>query len=92
MTALIEVMCACCGEMRSHVGRSLCNACWKRHDKAGTLDEFPRLRTWTSTLGRIADYAELRERRMPIRAAAELLGVTSRTAERYEARIKAATA
>lgn len=89
MTALIEVMCACCGEMGEHGGRSLRSACWKRHHKAGTLDQFPRLRTWTTTLARLADYAELRERRMPIRAAAELLGVTSRTAERYEARIKA---
>lgn len=38
--------CACldCGRTdRPHCARNLCTACWKRHQKAGTLAQFPPL-------------------------------------------------
>ncbi|WP_144069894.1 helix-turn-helix domain-containing protein [Nonomuraea indica] len=82
-----EVLCACCEELGLHGGRGLCHTCYRRHLAAGTLAQYPRLQTWLSAQGRIADFAELRERGLTVREAAEQIGVSLRTAERYQARL-----
>jgi MerR-like DNA binding protein len=33
--------CACCGELRTLAGRSLCRACYARNRRHGTLDWYP---------------------------------------------------
>lgn len=88
--AHVEVSCACCGEIGPHNGRSLRKTCYLRHFHAGTLDNYPPLGETLTCLWRRQNYAELRERGKSLREAAERLGVHQRTAERYEARLKAA--
>ncbi|WP_162794726.1 hypothetical protein [Nonomuraea lactucae] len=85
----VEVTCWCCGEPGIHGGRGLRRACYSRYLRAGTLDQFPPLKTGLPCLWRLEEYAELRNRRISVRVAAERIGVSKRTAERYEARLKA---
>lgn len=89
MTTTVEVECACCGGIGLHQGRALCVACYRWHDKNGTLHKYPPLQTWLSTLARIDDFAEYRARGLSVRAAAEAVGVTKRSGERYEHRLRA---
>ncbi|TDD45415.1 XRE family transcriptional regulator [Nonomuraea terrae] len=88
-----EVLCADCGQLSSHGGRHLCFTCYARNDYYGTLDQYPPLRTWLSTAARVEDYAELRRQQyMSLRDAAARLGVSERTAWRYEAKLRAVSA
>jgi transcriptional regulator with XRE-family HTH domain len=89
VSAPIEVCCACCDEFGRHGGRRLRNTCYNRRLKAGTLDGFPPLGAALPRLWRLEEYTELRARGVSIRKAAERLGVTDRTAARYEAHLKA---
>ncbi|MGW6498574.1 hypothetical protein [Nonomuraea angiospora] len=85
----VEVECACCGGTGLHEGRALCSACYTWHRKNRTLHRYPPLHTWLETLARIGQFAELRGQGMSIRAAARQLGVTARSGQRYEQRLKA---
>ena len=76
--------CADCGQFMPMYARGLCSACFKRNQEGGTLGEFGRVRA-----GRLADYADLRRLGVPVPAAAVRLGVSERTAWRYEAELKA---
>jgi hypothetical protein len=64
--------------------RGLCAACRRRNRDRGTLGEFGYVKA-----DRLADYAELRGLGVPVPAAAARLGVSERTAWRYEAELKA---
>ncbi|MBF8187354.1 hypothetical protein ITP53_16760 [Nonomuraea sp. K274] len=85
----VEVECACCGGTGLHQGRALCHACYQWHHENGTLHKYPQLHTWLETLARIADFAELRGRGLSVRRASAALGVTARSGQRYEQRLKA---
>ncbi|MFB4276073.1 hypothetical protein ACBJ59_12315 [Nonomuraea sp. MTCD27] len=89
MTTTVTVECACCGSAGLHDGRSLCHSCYHWHHANGTLGKYPPLRTWLATLARIEDFAELRRGGLSVRAAAARVGVTKRSGERYERRLKA---
>lgn len=80
-----EVLCACCEQIGRHNGRRLCEGCHRTHRLAGTLHQFPRTNSSISKLGRLDDFAELRQHGNTIRAAAEQLGISQRTGERYAA-------
>jgi hypothetical protein len=88
--------CLDCHRPRPHFGRHLCAACYKRRLRAGTLTARPTLMRRTTSpppqarpaLARFEDYAMLRGPdggRLTVRHAAERVGVTVRTAWRYEA-------
>ena len=74
--------CASCGYPRIIRGRGLCEGCRKRCRLDGTLGQYGYLRG-----DRIADYAALREA-LGMREAAARVGVTVRTAHRYEAALR----
>ena len=38
-----RIKCACCGQLGKNEGRSLISACYKRHKKAGTLDQYKKV-------------------------------------------------
>jgi hypothetical protein len=88
VSAPIEVCCACCDELGRHGGRGLRNTCYNRHHKAGTLDQFPPLRTSLPRRWRLEAYTEIRARGVSVRKAAKQLGVTDRTGWRYEHLLK----
>jgi len=80
------VLCVCCDREGRHNGRGLSDACWKRHEAAGTLNNFPPLRAWTTRLARLEAYAGLlasgeRDEDMLARR----LGCSIRTVQRYAA-------
>lgn len=76
--------CADCGRLMPIEARGLCSTCRTRNRDRGTLGEFGCVKA-----NRLADYAELRRRRVPVPVAAARLGVSERTAWRYEAELKA---
>jgi hypothetical protein len=78
--------CACCGRVRLIRGRGLCAGCtWSRRND-GTIGEWG----WTRA-DRLAEYAALRGT-LTRREAAARLGVSVRTADRYEAALRAGEA
>lgn len=81
-------VCADCGRVRPIPSRGLCHGCRHRHQDAGTLAEWGYTRE-----DRIADYAALRrDPEVTPAAAAARIGVSSRTAYRYEAALREAAA
>jgi hypothetical protein len=69
-----------------------CTNCYQRWLRAGRPEEGPQppLRPWARTLaGRLEDYAEIRAQTRNTELAAQRLGIHMRTAERYEARLRA---
>ncbi|MBB4935678.1 ribosomal protein L13E [Lipingzhangella halophila] len=101
MTDGPDITCACCGRTGPHIGRGLIRTCHTRHSANGTLHRWPlnphrapngtttyQLRSPTA-LGRAEDYAELRSQGLTRVEAAERLGVTIRTASRYQAYLRA---
>lgn len=96
------VTCVCgCGRTGRHYGRGLVMACWNREQRNRNLDRYPRTTpeptprpmrlVSESVAGRVADYAELRSWGVSLHEAAARLGVTSRTAHRYESHLRATT-
>lgn len=76
--------CCCCGERPRRYSNGWCKPCWNRWDYAGRLGPGPPPRR----CGRWDEYAELtREMGHSLRQAAERMGISVRTAWRYEARI-----
>lgn len=86
---MIEIVCACCDKLGRHGGRGLRHSCYMRHHHAGNLDKYPPRGRSYPRQWRVESYAELRARRVPIREAADRLGVTDRTGYRYERQLKA---
>jgi hypothetical protein len=76
--------CADCGRFMPIDARGLCSACWTRNSDNGTLGEFGYVKA-----DRLADFAEMRGLGVAVPAAAARLGVSERTAWRYEAELKA---
>lgn len=69
-----EVLCVRCGEVGPHGGRRLCDTCYDRLYKVGGLDQYPKVGAGLATLGRIEDFAELRQRGLSVSAAAARSG------------------
>jgi hypothetical protein len=80
------IFCDSCGNTGGHRGYGWCTACYFRWDRAGRPDAGPPPRR----NGRYEEYAELtRDQHYTLRNAAARMGVSTRTAERYEARLRA---
>jgi hypothetical protein len=77
--------CARCGQARPLVYRGLCAACRNRCLRDGTLAGYGYVKA-----DRMADYAALRRRGEGTGAAGARIGVSARTAQRYEAQLLAA--
>lgn len=78
--------CARCGLQKPVRGRGLCFGCRSRSVRDGTISEYGYTRA-----DRLADYVKLRRGGLgPARAAARI-GVTERTAHRYEAALREAS-
>jgi hypothetical protein len=75
--------CACCGQRRVVKRRGLCRACEKRHERAGTIADWG----WTKA-ERLAEYRQARAGGLSPHQAAARVGVTRRTAWRYEAALR----
>ena len=88
-TPTTDVLCLDCGEIGQHHSRRLCTVCYPQRWRSGTLNQFALLTESLPASRRREDFAELRSRRVSVRVAAERIGVSTRTAERYEARLKA---
>jgi len=79
--------CASCGQYQPIESRGLCSPCRRRHREDGTLSDYGYVKA-----DRFSDYVLIRPERVAerelaafIRAAARRLGVSERTAWRYEA-------
>ena len=93
-------LCRGCGRHRPHWGRGLCRACWDADRRA----RFGRYEPNTGNPGgrgiptapdavasRIEEYAYIRPHTRNRREAAARVGISYRTASRYEARLKEAS-
>ena len=72
--------CGCCGKTRSLKARELCTTCHVHCTLDGTLGQYGWVRA-----DRLAEFRELRERHYPVELAGARVGVSARTAWRYEA-------
>ena len=75
--------CASCEQEGPLISRGLCKPCRDRHQWAGTLTSFGYVKA-----DRVADYADLRRDGELLEVAASRIGVSERTAWRYEAGLK----
>lgn len=73
---------------RTHNGRGLCQRCWRRHAKAGTLDRFAIERRPYREV--YEEYLVLKARKYTIREAADVLGMKYEALERAICRARAA--
>ncbi|RCG31917.1 hypothetical protein DQ384_05070 [Sphaerisporangium album] len=82
-----KVICLDCEHLRAHDGRGLCHYCYGAHQYAGTLDQYPVLRTSVNHQARMESFAEmyLRRPRPTLKELAAELGVGVRSIERYRA-------
>lgn len=79
--------CDSCGHAKPIDAFGWCKPCYKRWDRAGRPDSGPPPRR----VGRVDEYFELtREQYYTLPNAAARMGISERTAWRYEARIRAA--
>lgn len=83
MTARVSECCSC-ERVLPVPRRGLCSRCYDRHLRYGTLDGFGYMKA-----DRMADYARLRAGGADVPTAAARLGVTARTAWRYEGELAA---
>jgi len=80
----------CRRPVRGKTRHDLCGACYQRWRRAGRPEGIPV--PFEARRGRVEDFAELtRDRGLPLAAAAERLGVHFRTAQRYDAKLRAAS-
>ena len=79
--------CASCERVRPLVTRGLCDTCRHRYERDGTIGEWGYVKA-----DRVADYARLRLADYPVPVAASRIGVSERTAWRYEAQLRGAAA
>lgn len=81
------IFCDSCGNTAPRGGFDWCIPCYNRWARAGRPDTGPPPRR----NGRYEEYAELtREQHYTLRNAAARMGISERTAWRYEARLRAA--
>lgn len=84
----MKATCARCDTPGERRIRGLCNPCYRRCDRAGTLDDYPRVyRTSEEVIG---DYAVLRLRGYTKREIAHLLGMKKTALDRALCRARAA--
>lgn len=86
-------LCSRCGRVRPHGGLGLCEGCYsyarRPYVPTGAGMGGPGvLRDTSAVAGRLQDYAEIRSRHYTIGQAAARLGISIRTADRYEARLR----
>jgi hypothetical protein len=81
------ITCDSCGQEKEHQAHGWCDPCWKRWDYAGRPDTGPPPRQY----GRWEEYLELtREHGYNLTNAASRMGISVRTAQRHEARLRKA--
>lgn len=78
--------CARCGRVRVLLGRGLCGGCRTTCSRNGTLTQYGYTKA-----DREADYARWRARGYGVAASAELIGVTERSGQRYEAALRSSS-
>ena len=82
MTGLDRGGCVSCEQDRPVFSRHMCKPCyqrlWRRDD--GSLEQFGWVRA-----DRLAEFGQLRDRQYSVEAAGARVGVSARTAWRYEA-------
>jgi hypothetical protein len=79
------ILCTSCDKPRRHFARGWCSACWRRWDAAGQPESGPP----PSPYRRWDEYYELtQEMGHTRRQAVERMGISLRTALRYEARLR----
>lgn len=66
--------CADCGRRRPNKGRNLCDTCWQRNWKNGTLDAFPRATRPRADV--LEDWAFLASQGYTRRTAADRMGIS----------------
>ncbi|MCO6011449.1 hypothetical protein NE236_41520 [Actinoallomurus purpureus] len=81
------IFCDRCGNEGQHGGYTWCRACHSRWERAGRPASGPP----PKRNGRVGEYAELtRDQHYTLVNAAARMGISERTAWRYEARLRAA--
>lgn len=80
-------VCACCGLEGWHAARGWRHACYQRWVYAGQPAGGPPAKG--AAADRVEDYAELRSWGLTRQAAADRLGLSIRTLQRYDQRLKA---
>lgn len=82
-----RITCSSCWQWRRHYARRWCRPCWLRWEQAGRPESGPP----PSPYRRWDEYYELtQEMGHTRRQAVERMGISLRTALRYEARLRAA--
>lgn len=76
--------CASCERARPLITRGLCDSCRHKYERGGTITEWGYIKT-----DRLEDYAWLRRSGEPVPVAASRVGVSERTAWRYEGELAA---
>lgn len=72
--------CGSCGKDKTLKARGLCSTCRNRCTLDGTLGQYGWVRA-----DRLAEFSQLRDRHYPVEMAGARVGVSARTAWRYEA-------
>lgn len=72
--------CVDCGHTRWHSGRGLCGSCWHRHDRNGTLENFPRVTRDRAEI--LEDWAFLSREGYTRAEAARRMGITKKCLEK----------
>src|SRR5271166_2150819 len=75
-------MCASCERVRPLITRGLCDSCRHRYEDDGTITDWGYVKA-----DRVQDYAWLRRSGETLAVAASRVGVSERTAWRYEAEL-----
>lgn len=96
------ITCKHCGDTKRHGAYGWCHACYTRWDRAGRPEDGPPQKTsplavlelaWQAhserRKGRLEDYQDLRSWGLTVERAARRLGLSERTAWRYEAALRA---
>lgn len=78
------IQCASCDQGHPVIMRGLCNPCRHRYERAGTITDWGYVKA-----DRLEDYAWLRRTGELVPVAATRLGVSERTAWRYEMQLAA---
>jgi len=84
VTPRVMAACADCGQVRPIIARRLCRTwCYDRNRRAGTLGRYP-----TGLAVRLEEYAGLRAAHWGVLEICAALGISLRTARRYDARLR----
>jgi hypothetical protein len=79
------IECDSCGRKKEHQAHGWCKACWGRWERGGRPAAGPP----PSRYGRREEYFELtRDQNYTLKNAAARMGISPRTAQRFEARLR----